>query len=122
MVLDSTDVLIIDQDRIVLEVAFRGITQAGFAARAARSTAEGLAELEAGLKPLLVLVDLDHAPGMDAANLVSGLKRRTDWASTPVVGMARGREELPGHIPLDGVLTKPFETAQLVAIVREFCR
>jgi CheY-like chemotaxis protein len=68
--------------------------------------------------PEVVLLDL-VMPGMPAAQFLSQLKGRAPWWSARIILMtAASVKEIPGDLPYDAVLLKPFTMERLREVVQ----
>ncbi len=114
-----TDVLIIDDDWLFVEWACEAFRKRGFVARGA-PRADGLKGLGEGRAPRLILLD-QVLPGLGSRDFLHMVRREVGWASTPVVllaGAASGA--VPGDMPVDGVVRKPVELAQLMSLAYRY--
>ncbi|MBS0376394.1 MAG: response regulator [Proteobacteria bacterium] len=123
-------VLIVDDEPGVRLAIGRILERAGYAVRIAASAEAGVAEL--GREPAeLVITDM-IMPQQNGAELITILRR--DFPATRVVAMSGGGNFWPqgyqrdaittsAYLALaeksgaDGILPKPFETAELLAVV-----
>jgi two-component system, cell cycle sensor histidine kinase and response regulator CckA len=108
-------VLIIDDDASVRTVARRMLERLGYTVHEAESGEQGLALLASGIADLAyVLLDLSM-PMMGGDAVVRTIAER--HPSTPVVLMSGyGADEIVrqhGHLPIAGLLQKPFSLAAL---------
>ena len=112
-------VLVVDDSPVIRDLIAVNLELEGFAVELAE---DGLAALEAvGLsRPDLVTLDV-VMPRLDGFETAARLRADPDTADIPIVivtaratagDLARGEE-----IGVDGYLTKPFEPAELVALV-----
>jgi CheY-like chemotaxis protein len=126
----SPRVLIVDDEPGVRLAIGRILERAGYAVRIAASAEDGVAEL--GREPAeLVITDM-IMPQQNGAALITTLRR--DFPATRVVAMSGGGNFWPqgyqrdaittsAYLALaeksgaDGILPKPFETAELLAVV-----
>ncbi len=113
-------VLIIDDQREVLDMVEYMLSREGYSVIAARSGEEGL--LQAGLfQPDLILCDI-MMPGMTGYDVLAALRESSDLASAPFVFLTAkaAPQELREGMSLgaDDYLTKPFTADELVSAVR----
>jgi two-component system chemotaxis response regulator CheY len=69
----SNDVLLVDDDKFLLDMYSLKFTQSGFAVHSCFSTSEALQKLRGGLKPAVVLFDVTM-PGEDGFFLLQKIK------------------------------------------------
>jgi DNA-binding response OmpR family regulator len=114
-------VLIIDDDRILVEIATAHLRQAGYAVEAAFDALQGL-RLAMRNRPDLVVLDL-KMPAGGGMHVLEGLSRSARTASIPVVVItASDSPGVEGAVRGKGArafLTKPFDGSQLVAAAAE---
>ena len=111
-------VLIVDDDPAIRALIAAVLEDDGFGVVTAANGREALACI-AQLLPALVLLDL-QMPVMSGWELLAHL--RADQVAVPVVFMTAGyraQAEAERH-HADGYLAKPFELAELVAVVERF--
>jgi CheY-like chemotaxis protein len=109
-------VLVVDDDREVLEVSADMLHQLGYRVTKATSGQEALAALE--MRPAIVL--LDHAmPTMTGLQVAAAM--RVKGYAGPIIlatGYAElGEDEQNGLAALEGVLNKPYSIGQLEALL-----
>ena len=117
------NVLHIDDDPDILEVAALSLeVDPLIHLHSIGSGAEGLAILDAGYDPDVILLDV-MMPGLDGPGTLVLIRQRLDHANTPVIFMtARARSsEVDEYIALGalGVIVKPFDPMSLARNVRE---
>ena len=115
-------VLIIDDDRDILAGMVEAIEETGRTARGATSAEDGLALLNAGAPPCLVLLDL-RMPGIGGVAFLKQCRSQLARRSLPVVLMTtvRDRQRAEAEPLADGVLIKPFELAELEVFLQRYC-
>ena len=74
------DVLVVDDDHALGEGLVELFRMEGFSALAASNGLEALSLLNRGLRPLVILLDLDM-PGLNGWGVVEGLSRDADLAA-----------------------------------------
>ena len=114
-------VLVVDDSKLVLSIARKGLAQAGFKVATADNGARALEFLKKN-RPDLILCDL-HMPEMDGAQLCSALRAHSDWAAIPFVLMSTAGERGVIRRMLErgacGYIEKPFNVEQLVIMAEK---
>ncbi|MEO8054248.1 MAG: response regulator [Acidobacteriota bacterium] len=115
------DVLVVDDDRALRDGMLRLLEDEGLSGVGAEDGAEALERLEAGLRPRLVIVDLEM-PRMNGWALVRRIEDLPAFSALPILVMSG--IAAPGFAPprrIDaGFLKKPLEPAELLAAVRRW--
>ncbi|MBI3850584.1 MAG: response regulator [Verrucomicrobia bacterium] len=115
-------ILIIEDNRLNLELATDLLEANGFNVASAQSAEEGL-RLARALLPDLVLMDIS-LPGMDGLCATKALKADPATRHLKVVGLTahamKGDAEIARHAGCAGYLTKPINTRTFVATVADF--
>ncbi len=81
------DVLVVDDDRALREGLVELFRMEGISARGAANGFDALSLLSKGLRPLVILLDLDM-PVLNGWGLVDGLKRNVDFVEIPLLIMS----------------------------------
>ena len=116
------DVLVVEDEPLVREVAVAALRGAGFSVAEAASAEEALALAEnaaaAGGSPAVVVADLCLGPGMDGLDLGTEARRR--WPGVGVVYATGHPESFDGRLlgPRERYVLKPFAPAALLGAVR----
>lgn len=117
------DVLVVDDDRALREGLVELFRMEGVSARAASNGLEALSLLSRGLRPLVILLDLDM-PGLNGWGVVEALSRDADLAGIPLVIMSGVVSE--DRAPLRegdlGFFRKPLNFDGVLARVRSAAR
>ena len=114
-------ILIVDDERNIVELLRLYLAQAGYEVADAR---DGVAALEAHarLDPDLVVLDL-MLPGIDGLEVARELRRRGDTPILMLTARGDGIDRIVGlELGADDYLVKPFEPREVVARVRAILR
>ncbi len=115
------DVLVVDDDRALRDGILRLLDDEGFSGIGAEDGFEALQHLDAGLRPRLVLVDLEM-PRMNGWSFVRKIEEQPSLASLPIVVMSG--IAAPGFAPPRrndaGFLKKPLVPAELLRVARQY--
>lgn len=104
-------ILLIDDDRTVLEVVSLMLSSQGHVVLTASNPRDGLARLEAGESVDLVLTDfaMPHIDGLEVVR-----RTRLRWPRLAVGIITGSLDQLPvPHPPLDVLITKPVDLLEL---------
>ncbi|HVV16873.1 MAG TPA: response regulator [Polyangia bacterium] len=113
-------ILVVDDDDDARAGVVEILEHAQFQVRAARNGREALAELEAGLRPNLILLDL-NMPVMDGWEFARLAAADPALADIPIC-MISGAERSVGIPPqVVAVLRKPLEMTRLLSVVYQYC-
>jgi DNA-binding response OmpR family regulator len=114
-------ILVVDDERNIIELVRLYLEQAGFAVAEARDGTEALRQHER-VDPDLVVLDL-MLPGMDGMEVTREVRRRGE---TPILMLTARAEDIDRIVGLelgaDDYLTKPFNPRELVARVKAILR
>jgi CheY-like chemotaxis protein len=112
-------VLIIDDDVDLLELLTELLSGAGYSVATADSVL-GAVALAQRIRPVVILLDLG-LPYKSGASLLTDLRADRRTASIPVIVVSGLAEDLPRERRelAYAVVTKPFETAKLLQLVRD---
>ena len=112
---EAARILIVEDNRLNLELATELLKSSGYAVLQARSAEEGL-RMAREQRPDLILMDV-RLPGMDGLTAVRVLKNDPDTRPIPTVAMTaqamRGDEEAARTAGFDAYVTKPIDTRAL---------
>ena len=115
-------VLVIEDNRMNLELACDLLRAYGHEVLQAASALEALALIERTV-PDLVLMDI-QLPGLDGLALTRNLKENPRTKEVPIIAVTAyammGDKEKVLQAGCDGYVAKPFSPRQLLAKVREF--
>ncbi len=116
------DVLVVEDEPLVREVAVAALRDAGFRVAGAASAEEALALAESGAAggrpPAVVVTDLRLGPGMDG--LALGAEARRRWPGVGVVYATGHPDRFDGRLlgPRERYVVKPFASGALLGAVR----
>lgn len=115
-------ILIVDDNRMNLELAQAILEDAGYEVRTARDADEALAAI-ATERPSVVLMDV-QLPGVDGLTLTRRLKADPETRGIPVVALTAfamtGDAEKAREAGCDGYVTKPVDVRTLPAVVKGY--
>lgn len=114
---DQPVVLIIDNDRAVVEAIHTRLHQAGYTCETAGGTEEALRILSLH-RVALVITDLDM-PGVDGLALISLIRNQSELPIIVVSGFADRYSKLISTFAAIHVVEKPFDSQALVGLVDE---
>lgn len=116
-----TKVIIIEDDRLILEPIIRAISGLGYEVTSATNGKSGL-EMVLNSKPDLVVLDI-MLPEMDGWSVCKGIREKS---VVPILMLTALSEEIDRVLGLelgaDDYLTKPFSTRELLARVKALLR
>ena len=114
-------ILIIEDDRVIIDLLTACLSREGFEVSAAESAEEGFIAI-AEQKPELILLDIS-LPGMDGLEFLQKLRK---FSNIPVIilsGKDSNEDQISGlNIGADEYITKPFAPKVLVANIRALLR
>jgi len=114
-----SDILIVDDDPDMVETMLLILSHAGYAVRGARNGLDALAAV-AERRPALVLLDM-LMPVMDGWRCAQELRARYGHGLAIVVlTAAEHAGARASEVAADGVLAKPFEIDDLLAVVTRY--
>jgi len=105
------DILCIEDNLEVADVAAGMLTQLGNRVRPVNSAQQAIQSLETGARPDMIFSDIVMAGDMDGLGLARYVRQR--WPEVPILlttGYSRAAQEIGGEFP---VLTKPYQLAEL---------
>jgi two-component system, cell cycle response regulator DivK len=112
-------ILIVEDNKLNLELATELLKSSGYAVLQSRSAEEGL-RVAREQRPDLILMDV-RLPGMDGLAAVRVLKQDPDTRMIPAVAMTaqamRGDEEAARDAGFDAYVTKPIDTRAFPRVV-----
>ncbi len=114
-------VLVVDDSKLILAIACKGLVQAGFKVATAENGVRAVEFLKKN-KPDLIICDL-HMPEMDGSQLCAALRLNSAWSGIPFVLMSTAGERGVIRRMLErgacGYIEKPFNVEQLVIMAEK---
>jgi CheY-like chemotaxis protein len=118
----GVDVLVVDDDRDLLETVSGILDMEGYTVATATNGAEALDYLRANMSPRMILLDLSM-PIMDGLTFRAEQRQDAALASIPVVAFsaaAQLADKVQGH-GFAAVLKKPVKLDVILGTVAKFC-
>jgi DNA-binding response OmpR family regulator len=112
---DPPYVLLIEADQVLAESVGEALYASGFVPLLATDAADAVRYMAGASVPVLIILDLDS---VEEPAMLARFKADARWAQIPVV-VTGSAAELPGDLPVDAFLPKPFDTERLVSLARE---
>jgi CheY-like chemotaxis protein len=109
-------ILVIDDEKVLLELFHRILTEIGFAVDVVESTEEGIKKIHNTLYNL-ILTDI-KMPGMSGNDFFDYVKDSMEL-SIPIIAMS-GTPWLLENSSFDAVIPKPFRKEELLAVIHQF--
>jgi DNA-binding response OmpR family regulator len=114
-------VLVVDDDRHIVQLVSLYLTKAGYRVISARDGAEAMRKVR-GLDPDLLLLDI-MLPGQDGLEICRTLRRHSDLPIVMLTARSSDIDKVAGlQFGADDYITKPFNPAELVARVQSVLR
>jgi CheY-like chemotaxis protein len=115
-------ILLIEDDADIRDAMVSILESEGYSVSAASHGAEGLAHLQAGNKPCLILLDL-MMPVMDGWTFCQERSKTPSLAAIPIVVLSAVARQDPRNASLHAVehLPKPLNIDKLLAVVQRYC-
>lgn len=122
MTSDAHPVLVVEDDEDIRALVVEVLTSEGYAVYAAGHGADALAQLRAGCKPCLILLDLTM-PVMDGWTFCKEREKDPSFAEIPVVVVSALARTDPRNVGMRAVdhLVKPLNIDKLLATVEQYC-
>jgi CheY-like chemotaxis protein len=112
-------IFVVEDDDDIRDLMCILLEEEGYAVVCASTGTEALDQLRAGLRPVLVLLDL-HMPGMSGTELVQAMKTSPSLLDAPIVAFTgKTVVKIAG---VDDVLMKPPNLDEVLALVSRYCR
>jgi CheY-like chemotaxis protein len=113
---EKPTIVVIDDEAVVARSLERVLVRAGFAVRVATDGTRGL-QLIADEKPDLVITD-NNMPGITGAEVIKSLRSQPATADLRILMVTASNPKTPPEFSPDEVMTKPFDSQELVATIR----
>jgi DNA-binding response OmpR family regulator len=116
----SVDVLLVQHDGEFAASICDVLRRRGFTAVVAASGDQAEEALRHGCAPRLVILDLE-LPGSSVRALVARLREDRGGAGAGYVALTPSPSTDPGALGVDGVVMRPVDAAELLAVVGRHC-
>ncbi len=117
-------VLILDDSATMVMSLSNTLKGAGYDVETGVNGRDGINKLNAGIKPALILTDL-NMPELDGIGFIKEARKITSSRFTPIIVLtteAGGRKRDEARAAgASGWLTKPAEPNQLLSVVKQLC-
>ena len=114
----GTTILIVDDDPLMRSTVQRALRQKRVDVACAENGQKALDMLSSGLRPNLILLDIDM-PKMNGLEVLSQLKQDPTLAPIPVVIISGALPNIEPNVAR--LLPKPFRLSELFDLLREHC-
>lgn len=115
-------VMIVDNSATMLMLLEQVLSQAGLETIAARSAEEALSTLESGVKPDMVITDLNMG-GANGIQLVRDIRKISGYQFMPVVLLSTESQQIKRNeaksAGASGWMVKPFQPHSLLQVVKQ---
>lgn len=113
------NVLVIDDEQTIIKLLCAFLTDEGHRVWTAAHGQAGLAFLERGLRPDVVLLDL-RMPVLSGRAVVEAMQRRCEWREIPIIvltAQAPDSDEMPPPGSYYALVQKPFDLDRLLTLI-----
>ncbi|MBU0621727.1 MAG: response regulator [Gammaproteobacteria bacterium] len=114
-------ILLVDDSTTILLSMSAILTKAGYEASTAGNADEGLTKLKGGLKPDLLITDL-NMPGMNGIDFIKEVRKLPDHKFMPILFLTtesqQAKRDEAKAAGASGWLVKPVDAAQLVGTIK----
>jgi two-component system chemotaxis response regulator CheY len=115
-------VLVIDDSASIVQHFSLILQGGGYEVATAGNGKEGIDQIDAGLKPSIILTDL-NMPDMDGVAFIKAARRTAATRFTPIIVLSSDtdgrRRDAARAAGASGWLTKPPQPSQLLAVVKQ---
>ena len=112
----AASVLVIDDEKPVLEVLRLLLSKAGYQVKVAQNGAAALQIVHADAPPDVIILDL-MMPVMSGFEVLAAIRTHPSWSAIPVIVLTATMGYSAGHLQADAVLVKPFDLETVKAAV-----
>jgi CheY-like chemotaxis protein len=122
MTAEAHPVLVVEDDADIREVMVEILESAGYSVYSASHGEEALAQLRAGKRPCIILLDL-MMPVMDGWTFCQETQKDPALAAIPILVVSAVSRQDPRNASVRAVghLTKPVNVGKLLATVQHHC-
>jgi CheY-like chemotaxis protein len=115
--MNSTSILVVDDDLDILDALSAVIHEEGFSVRVAQNGKEALGLVETS-PPALILLDL-MMPVMDGREFGARIRSCPDWANIPIIVLSADRDAwtMAQDLRATGCFGKPFDLTALLGLM-----
>ncbi|HEY0836973.1 MAG TPA: response regulator [Azospirillum sp.] len=115
-------ILVLDDSPTMVMSLSRILSKSGYTVETAANGKDGMDKLRAGMKPNLILTDL-NMPVMDGIAFIKEARRHTATRFTPIVVLTTesvaGKRDEARTAGASGWLTKPTQPEELIATLKQ---
>lgn len=115
-------ILVLDDSATMVMSLSRILKKAGYDVETGADGTEGMAKLAGGLKPAIILTDL-NMPGMDGITFIKKARQNASTRFTPIIMLTTessvGKQDEGRAAGASGWLTKPTAPADLLATLKQ---
>jgi FOG: CheY-like receiver len=115
-------ILVLDDSPTMVMSLSRILSKSGYAVETAANGKEGMDKLRAGMKPNLILTDL-NMPVMDGITFIKEVRKHIPTRFTPIVVLTTesvvGRQTEARSAGASGWLTKPTQPDELIKTMKQ---
>ncbi len=113
-------VLLVEDDPAIQATVADVLDFAGYPVALASNGTEALVQIDHGLEPCVILLDM-RMPVLDGWGFARALRERGRALKIVVLSAAQDAQRWAAEIQADGWVAKPFELPDLLAAVERFC-
>ncbi len=115
-------ILVLDDSPTMVMSLSRILSKSGYTVETATNGKEGMDKLKAGMKPNLILTDL-NMPVMDGITFIKEVRKHTPTRFTPIVVLTTesvvGKQTEARSAGASGWLTKPTQPDELIKTMKQ---
>lgn len=117
-----SSILVLDDSPTMVMSLSRILSKSGYTVETAANGKDGMDKLRAGMKPALILTDL-NMPVMDGLSFIKEVRRFAATRFTPIVVLTTesvtGKRDEARSAGASGWLTKPTQPDELIATLKQ---